>query len=82
MNKGGFSVKHRINGKRNNVIKTIDNCIVGFKSQRNREILKDHFADGLTFEEVAEKHSMSVRQVKQICYNNEPIINKHMHDPA
>ena len=71
---------HKINGNKNDVSKAIDNCIVGFKSMRNRAILKDHYIDGMTFEEVAEKHSMSVRQTKEICYNNEPIIIKHLRD--
>ena len=69
---------HKISGNRNEIIKAIDNSIIGFKSIRNREILKDHFVDGLTFEEVAEKHSMSVRQVKKISYDNEPIIVSYL----
>jgi len=69
---------HKISGNRNEISKAIDDCIIGFKSIRNREILKDHFVDGLTFEEIAEKHSMSVRQVKKICYDNEPIIISYL----
>jgi DNA-directed RNA polymerase specialized sigma24 family protein len=65
---------HKICGSKEEIIRAIDNSIVGFKSIRNREILKDHFIDGLTFEEVAEKHDMSVRQVKKISYDNEPVI--------
>lgn len=65
---------HKICGSKEEIIRAIDNSVVGFKSIRNREILKDHFIDGLTFEEVAEKHDMSVRQVKKISYDNEPVI--------
>lgn len=69
---------HKIIGSREEITKAIDNSIVGFKSNRNREILKDHFVDGMTFEEVAEKHSMSVRQIKKISYDNEPIIISYL----
>lgn len=69
---------HRINGKKEEIVKAIEDCIVGFKSMRNRMILIDHYVDGLTFEEVAEKHSMSVRQVKKISYDNEPIIINYL----
>ena len=31
-----------------------------------REILKSHFVDGLTYEELAEKYNYSVRQCKNI----------------
>lgn len=69
---------HKISGNRDSVIKAIDNSIVGFKSIRNREIMKDHFVDGLTFEEVAEKHNMSVRQVMKISYDNEPVVISYL----
>lgn len=71
-------MKHKINGSAENVRNTIDNYIIGFKALRNREILKDHYVDGLTFEEIAEKHDMSVRQVKKITYDNEPVIIEHL----
>ena len=71
-------MKHKIDDRPENVIRAIDNYIIGFKALRNREILKDHYVDGLTFEEVAEKHDMSVRQVKKIAYDNEPIIIEHL----
>lgn len=35
-------------------------------SERDRKILIDRFVNGLTFERLAEKHDMSVRQVKRI----------------
>ena len=71
-------MKHKIIDNKDNVIKAINNCIVGFKSKRNREILKDHYVEGLTFEEVAEKHNMSVRQVKKISYDNEQLIINYL----
>lgn len=71
-------MKHRINDSSDNIIRVIDNYIVGFKALRNRQILKDHYVDGLTFEEIAELHDMSVRQIKKITYDNEPIIIEHL----
>lgn len=71
-------MKHKINDSAENVRNAIDNYIIGFKALRNREILKDHYIDGLTFEEIAEKHDMSVRQVKKIAYDNEPVIIEHL----
>lgn len=72
------NMKHRINDSQENIIRVIDNYIVGFKAYRNREILKDHYVLGMTFEEVAEKHDMSVSQIKKITYDNEPIIIKNL----
>ena len=40
-------------------------------SSRDREILKDRFINGLCFEPLAEKHDLSVRQVKNIVYRAE-----------
>lgn len=71
--------KHRID----NVTKTqleniIDEYIIGFKAERNRQLMKQRLCDGLTFEELAEESDMSVRQVKKIVYDNEQIITKHL----
>lgn len=45
----------------------IDECI---HSQRDRDVLKDRFIDGLTFEKIAEKRELSVRHVKNIVYRS------------
>ena len=37
-------------------------------SERDREIMKDRLINGLTYERLAEKHELSVRQVKNIVY--------------
>ena len=71
---GGMFMKHKIIDTQENIIRTIDNYIVGFKAYRNRNILKDHFVYGMTFEEIAEKYDMSVSQIKKITYDNESII--------
>lgn len=36
--------------------------------ERDRAILKDRLINGMTFERLAEKHDMSVRQTKNIVY--------------
>lgn len=37
-------------------------------NSKHREILRDRLFDGLTFERLAEKHDISVRQTKNIVY--------------
>ena len=41
---------------------------------RNRLILYDRLVHGLTFEQLAEKHDLSVRQVKNIVYKGMDVI--------
>ena len=69
---------HMIKANRETLTKVIDNYVIGYKSKRNRELLKDRLIDGLTFEEIAEKYGMSVRQIKKITYENEELILKHL----
>ena len=71
-------VKHKLDGNKEDLLKAIDNCVIGYKSRRNREIIKDHYIEGMTFEEVAEKHKMSPWQVKKISYEWENIINRYL----
>lgn len=40
-------------------------------SQRDREILKRRFIDGICYEPLAEEFSLSVAQIKRIVYKNE-----------
>lgn len=37
--------------------------------ERDRDILKDHWFKGMTFEALAEKNELSVNKVKQVIYN-------------
>ncbi len=37
-------------------------------SAKHRDILKDRLVNGMTYEELAESHDYSVRQVKNIVY--------------
>ena len=38
------------------------------RNERDRIILKDRLINGMTFERLAEKHGMSVRQIQNIVY--------------
>ena len=53
----------RFNLSNSEVCYLIDQWI---SNERDRAILKDRLINGLTFERLAEKHDMSVRQTKNI----------------
>jgi hypothetical protein len=57
---------------------TIDRWVRGRNCARNRKILKERLLDGITFEALAEKHEMSVRQIKTIVYAQELAIFGHL----
>ena len=40
------------------------------RNERDRVILKDRLINGMTFERLAEKHGMSVRQIQNIVYKS------------
>ena len=43
-------------------------------SDRDRRILFDRLVNGMTMERLAEKHELSVRQIKNIIYKNEQVL--------
>ena len=47
-------------------------------SQRDREILADRLIGGMTFEQIAAKHDMSERQIKNIVYKLQGQLFKHL----
>lgn len=47
-------------------------------SERNRHILKRKLLDGIFYEPLAEEVGLSVRQVKNIVYKNEPKVFRHL----
>lgn len=47
-------------------------------SERDRNILKRRFIDGICYEPLAEEFDLSVRQVKNIIYKHENVIFKHL----
>ena len=57
----------RFNLSNSEVCYLIDQWI---RNERDRAILKDRLINGLTFELLAEKHDMSVRQTKNIVYKS------------
>lgn len=72
-------MKHEIkNVTRSQLNTMIDEYVVGFKAERNRQLMKRRLCDGLTFEELAEEADMSVMQVKNIIYREMEIINSNM----
>ena len=48
------------------------------RNERDRAILKDRLIDGMTYEQIAEKHDMSVRQIKNIIYKSTDKILKYL----
>ena len=47
-------------------------------SARDRAILTDRLVDGLTFEQLSEKHDLSTVQTKRIVYRCENILFNHL----
>ena len=47
-------------------------------SQRNRQILKSRYIDGLTYEALSEKYDLSVKQIRNIIHKSEIILDKHL----
>lgn len=67
--------KHQIKDMTKSELESlIDEYIIGFKAERNRQLMKRRLCDGLTFEELAEEADMSVMQVKNIVYKSMAII--------
>lgn len=62
-------MKHTVDGMSKSELCEIIDDIMGFKAERNRNILKRRLCDGLTFEELSEEFDISVNQVKRIVYN-------------
>lgn len=62
-------MKHTVDGMSKSELCGIIDDIIGFKAERNRNILKRRLCDGLTFEELSEEFDISVNQVKRIVYN-------------
>ena len=47
-------------------------------SERDRNILKDRYINGLTYEKISEKHNLSVKQIRNILCKNEQVLIKHL----
>lgn len=46
-------------------------------NKKHREILADRLLDGLTYQEIAEKHYISVQSAKSIIYKAQEKLFKH-----
>ena len=56
----------------------IDEGITGRHAERNRAILKRRLLDGICFEPLAEEFELSVRQTKNIIYQAQEQLFKHL----
>ena len=52
--------------------------IIGKHSERDREIMHESIFRGLTYEQIAELHDMSDRQIANIVRKNWALILKHI----
>ena len=44
----------------------------------HRKMLKDRFIDGMTYEQIAEKHDITARQTKNIIYKSMDSLIKYL----
>lgn len=63
-------MKHIFSGKpRSEIEKLIDEWVVGINhAERNRQVMKRRYIDGITFEKLGEEFDLTDWQVKNICY--------------
>ena len=47
-------------------------------NEKHRQLVKDRLLNGLTFTELAKKYNLSIRQVKNIVYDCQYKLSKHM----
>lgn len=62
------------------IITALDLWVVGRNAQRNREIMKRHFIDGVTYELISEEFDLSDRQVKNVVYKYQDNVFAHVHE--
>lgn len=63
---------------RSQIEQAIFEWLVGARSERDRAIMYEHLFRGLTYEQIAERHDMSDRQIKNIVKRCSSIIFKHI----
>lgn len=56
----------------------ISNWVKGRHAARNKKIMVERLIDGMTYEEIAELHDLSVNQIKNIVYKHEYVIYRHV----
>lgn len=47
-------------------------------NRRDRDLTLDRLLDGMTYEQLAEKYYMSVRQIKNLIHKNKEIVFSHI----
>lgn len=47
-------------------------------NERNRQILKDRLIDGLSYDQLSEKHHLSDRHIKRIVYTSQDKLFRHL----
>ena len=63
-------MKHIFSGKpRSEIERLIEEWVVGINhAERNRQVMKRRYIDGITFEKLGEEFDLTDWQVKNICY--------------
>ena len=63
------------------LLNLIENNIVGRNAERDRNLLKRRWIDGICFEPLAEEFGLSVRHVKNIVYKSKSLLlEKYTHN--
>lgn len=60
------------------IIAVMEQWIMGRNSERNRAIFYDHLFRGLTYEQIAEIHDMSSRQIQNVIRACERAVFPHI----
>lgn len=63
---------------RSELIRLINQWIIGSNAERNRKIIKRRLIDGICFEPLAEEFGLSVRYIKSVVYKCEDKIFSHL----
>lgn len=63
---------------RTEITEVIEEWIIGKNAHRDRCVLKDRLIEGLTYEALAERHDMSVTQIKRIVYKGQEKVFRHL----
>ena len=63
---------------RSELIRLINQWIIGANAERNRKIIKRRLIDGVCFEPLAEEFGLSVRYIKTVVYKCEDKIFSHL----
>lgn len=74
MKKDSFYQEKMSEYTKSDLVKAIDEYIIGRNAERNRQIITRRLIDGVTYDTLAEEFDMSVRQIKNIVYRCSDIL--------